>query len=496
MSVNIDTSNIVRTNSLRIGYQLDHWEVRRFLDSQAIRDIAISLHPSLIRNFPWRNSNTAGTPDKGPCTNWNSTTHTGTFDWSDYDAFVQRVKEIGATPWICLFNGYGDPPWSRDPPGMDHNPSTGLPYPDDVKAYCKIWSQRYPGCYWDVVNEPNYMGWDNLDMTKAPAFFTFYRACYDGLKEGDPNCKVSFDRMNMKAFVDYVYANHIPFDFIDFHAYGGDNPTLTTREILDNRARWHYYGSSSRYGITELINMYKAAFSVDPEVIIGEANFSSAWETGADPRNINHEGVVYEAMVNIWSMEMGVTDRVHYTLSSRENPSYPGTYGFGIFNYLDGTPWLPYYFYETLGSLLYRGDQMYYIQETIGNLYGACWQSGSRKVLMLVNKGDTDLNIDINGLSGTFATHIFRNSGYSSFDMDIVDLSTIPSMTVIIMAEVEEPPVSVTVTIENKETGDQKVEIGQDQTVTSFVPRVTEVIAPGETKTITIQPGERLRTVE
>lgn len=53
----------------------------------------------------------------------------------------------------------------------------------------------------------------------------------------------------------------------------------------------------------------------------------------------------------------------------------------------------------------------------------------------------------------------------------------------------------MSVNFENKESGPQTLQVGKDETVTTFVPRDTVVVPAGETRTIELQPGERIRGI-
>lgn len=243
---------------------------------------------------------------------------------------------------------------------------------------------------------PSSIGIGTRTLQGSVRLLNIYKACYNKIKEVDPGSLISFDSVQMKTIFNYVSANQIPFDFYDFHNYGGDDIHASTDYCLLRAGDTYVddFGSTYPLDVVRQMNNNNTMLS-----FCSEANFNSAWIDGTDIRNTHTEGVCYAALQTIYAMEIGLNYRIHYAMSSSKYASSQqpsGGWGFGILNTNNDSPFLPYYFYRLIGQNLSIGDK---IVETISSntdIKAVSWiNKGSTKTL-IVNKSSIKLNISIN----------------------------------------------------------------------------------------------------
>ena len=393
--VQIDLGKVIALNRLSLGTQVDDHGWRHFKDSPSRRAILKEINPGFVRIFQWKMP-----PSRGPCTSWNSSTHTGTFNWQETDQVVNGIIAIGAEPIICVGNAYTG--WSRAPPGMVMNPATSAPYPDDWKEYMKAWVSHYKGKvkYWNSFNEGyHYYPWNASPSDPLyQAFRDLHIAAYEGAHEVDPNCLVSFDAIMIRnAFEDFINGNY-DVDFLDFHSYGGSSVEQSDREILDIRSRMGYFGSGSFVGVEEARQRFIDHKGYDPDIFHGEANWSYVWTPSTDPRNVYMQGAVLAAMQIGWGMELGLTNRVHFVFAD-DSSSTPG-HGFGMIS--DDTEYrrYPFLLYKMLGSQLGEGDPIYSISSNDPHVMPFAWRHGDTINILLVNKAGAPRSVDLSGVKG------------------------------------------------------------------------------------------------
>ena len=151
IEITVNQSNIVNTNHFSTGFQLDGPDIRKWLESSELQQLAEEANFKLVRFFEHRLGKA--------CTYWDERTKTGQWDWDDIDQLVEHVFEIGAEPLIALgFVGYDTRRLTSVPNGMSYNLETGLPYPDQWAAYCAEWVKHfkekgYPVRYYEMINE-------------------------------------------------------------------------------------------------------------------------------------------------------------------------------------------------------------------------------------------------------------------------------------------------------------------------------------------------------
>lgn len=95
--VNINPNQIVRNNTLKLGCHPDHarWTDLR---NATVRQYLMEANIKLVRFFDFRTAS----PRITPCTSWNSTTHSGAFNWTNADEALSLVESMGAEALFCL----------------------------------------------------------------------------------------------------------------------------------------------------------------------------------------------------------------------------------------------------------------------------------------------------------------------------------------------------------------------------------------------------------
>jgi hypothetical protein len=112
----------------------------------------------------------------------------GHFEWDRTDRIVQRAEEAGVD---ILFRLDGEPAWAVPDEGVRSN--NGPPEdPHDFGDFCRALAERYNGRVraYQVWNEPN-LAREWGGFTPSPeGYVELLRACYIGIKTGDPNAIV------------------------------------------------------------------------------------------------------------------------------------------------------------------------------------------------------------------------------------------------------------------------------------------------------------------
>lgn len=217
VDVTINANKITGINNLSLGFMLDWQRWTSFIGNPTQRELARNASFKLVRVFDFRST----TPRLMPCTNWNETTKTGTWNWTNVDALVQRIFEIGAEPLFCLG-------WARDniqnyiPPGMAVNTNTSLPYSGSYAAYAKEWVKHFktlgwPVRYYQIMNEPNfYFGWNPSDTTKLAYYVELWNATAKSMRQENANVLLSQDCITMRNVFDYWLGHGEDVDFWTF----------------------------------------------------------------------------------------------------------------------------------------------------------------------------------------------------------------------------------------------------------------------------------------
>ena len=406
-TITVNVNNVISTVNFRQGVQFDYYDWSRVVDyssRQLYLDYLKEINCGIVRIFVFRQSSM--NPDipvnetsgyMGPCTFWDSENHTGVFNWVNMDKTIDAIRSIGAEPILVLMMPSSTVPFPRNPRGMESD-SNGLPFPDDYAAYCAQYAERYKGKvrFYEVMNEP-YQYWStNEDMSKVSKLLNVYKACYGKIKGADPDSQISFDTVQMRNVFVYMKANNIPFDFYDFHGYGGDDVNDSTNYVLEKAGETFLNDSGEEYSLATMRQKNDNSTMIS---FCSETNFSDTWMGGTDIRNTQSEGVCFSGLQTIYALQIGLNYRIHYTmsnskLSSSSQPS--GGWGFGMINTDDDSPLLPYYFYRLIGQNLSIGDVIVETKSQNSDIKAVSWIHNGTTKTLAVNIGSASVDVSIN----------------------------------------------------------------------------------------------------
>src|SRR4030065_379268 len=94
VNLTVNPLTTVGTNNLSLGFNLHHDYERSTWNSRStLRQLGIDINARMIRLFDI---------EIEPCSSWNDATQTGTFNWQNVDAMIQRIFDTGAQPLIAL----------------------------------------------------------------------------------------------------------------------------------------------------------------------------------------------------------------------------------------------------------------------------------------------------------------------------------------------------------------------------------------------------------
>ncbi|MBS7630255.1 hypothetical protein KEJ47_01555 [Candidatus Bathyarchaeota archaeon] len=429
VTVTIDSSKIVRTNVFFAGFQLDGPDLREWMTTSTLRQLASDAAFKMVRFFEYRLQ---------PCTKWYESSKTGKWSWTQVDTLIQQILQIGAKPLIVL--GFYN--WYRDrletPAGMAVNPTTGLPYPESWASYARAWVKHFKEKnlnveYYELVNEPHhYFDWDNTE--KVGDYIDLFEAAAKAMRAENPNVKISTDASIMKKVLNALISRKIKIDFLSYHGYGVGSLSASDSQIIASAETKYIGESTSIYGVDKAKQVYKQATGIDLPVIKSENNINFAYSSGTDPRIQQMVGVIYNALTVRTFMLKGYMCNIYFnfaTSASTEDDSPSGGYGFGMVNLDNDKPWYPYYLYKLVGTNLYVGDKIIYTTSSSEDVRAVAWIHGSKKNLMIILKANVQKSIYIKGLSGSLT--YFKISNAISWKTPAVQTGLIQASNPILM---------------------------------------------------------------
>jgi hypothetical protein len=410
INVNINAQKIVGYNNLSLGIMLD-WEWKIWLESSTLKELTEDANFKLIRLFDARYQ-TDGSPD--PCISWNDPTESGIFDWTEVDALVQSIFNIGAEPLICL--GYWDLDTKYLPNGMATNPNTELPYTDSWAAYCAKWVEHFnaiglPVRYYEIVNEPyHYYGWDRSETVLMKNYADLYNAAAIAMKKLNPSLMISFDATTQKKALDYFLDNGLEIDYFDVHKYDGSTYTISDDELLSQAEYYRFDQSQNWYSIENARALWLNERGEILPVIFSEYNLNYAWESGTDPRIQKMLGAVWTALVIKTSITRNVNSILYYLYASSASHESNGGYGFGLVNLDNNQPWYPYYVQHMIGNSLSVGDALLEANSYSNDLRVLAWKHGERTCVLLICKTDGNRSVAFSGISESMSISWIDNT--------------------------------------------------------------------------------------
>lgn len=393
--IDVDFGRIIGGNNLSLGVMLQ-WEWKIWLESPILKNKSAASNSRLFRVQDFRIQ---------PCKWWEEQDLEGTYDWTDFDALIQSIYEIGGEPLICI--GRDNRTHYNVPLGMAINPLTGLPHPQSFGAYAsdlvqhskeKGWNVRY----WEIWNEPaNYMFekdeeenpiWGVFNRTRMEYFIELFNVVSGRMHTIDPRMLVGTDASLYKNFFDYFVDHAEDVGFLSFHKYDawgtlGHNPEgyLSDEEILARAGR---IGGQKMYSPREARELWQEKWGIDIPVICSETNLNSAWRNGTDPRIQQIFGAVWYAE----TVRTFITDDVRYFVyfhfASNTLPRATGGAGFGMVNVTwPHEVWYPYIASLLLGSNLGLADPLHQTVSSNQTLVSALsWENNGHLNVLLNHK--------------------------------------------------------------------------------------------------------------
>lgn len=405
VDVTIDVNKVMGINNLSLGFMLD-FEWKSWCDSSVRRGLAQDANFKLIRVFDFRQTS----PRLMPVIDWNESAKTGTFNWTNVDALVQAIFDIGAEPLFCLGWARTDPPITNYlPPGMSVNPATGLPYPESYAAYAVKWVKHFktlgwPVRYYEIMNEPYfYFCTTPFDKkTKLANYVSLWNVVARRMRQETPNILISYDASTMKWVFDYwlLYGDDI--DYLDLHKYDSHiTREYTDTKMFDRGESEKFDTSPTFYGIEEACQKWFNARGKLLPVIISESNFNSAYEAGTDHRIQQVVGAVWLSLVLRKSVLSGVRYYVYYSFSS--SASYrreSGGLGFGMVNSDNNEPWYPYCLQKMLSNNVDVGDCILQSVSSSDDVRSLSWIDKKTLNILLICKVDEPRAVYFAGITG------------------------------------------------------------------------------------------------
>jgi hypothetical protein len=417
VNMTVNASKVVGINNLSLGFQLDWDRWKKFVDRPTQQQLAQDAGFKLIRLFDFRPS-TYGVPRLMPCTSWNESTKTGTWNWASVDSIAQKIFEIGAEPLFCL--GYARSSIQNYiPPGMAVDPTTQLPYPDSFAAYASEWVKHFnqlglPVRFYQIMNEPDaYFGWNADNITKLGYYVDVWNAAARAMRQQNQNILLSQDTIMRKRVLDYWVQYGEDIDFLDFHKYDASEIGQYTDEQMLARAETYFFETGvTMYGVNDARQKWLSLRGKLLPVICSEGNFNSAFTSGTDPKIQQMVGAVWIALVLRMDILKGVNYNIYFEFSSSKSwqETHGTGWGFGMTNQDDDAPWFPYYVNKIIGSNLAIGDSLIQTQSSSDDMRTIGWIHNGKIKILLVCKVDQPRTVSMMGISGEMNASWIDNS--------------------------------------------------------------------------------------
>jgi len=405
VDVAINANQVIGVNNLSLGFMLDWHRWVPFIDRPAQRQLAYDANFKLVRVFDFRKISPYGYSDLMPCTHWNESTKTGTWDWTQVDSLVDAIFDVGAEPLFCLG-------WARDniknyiPRGMAVDPDTGLPYPQSYAAYAREWVRHFesldlPVRFYQISNEPyHYFGWSQ--SPELGHYVEFWNTVARAMRGENPNILLSHDATTIRMVLDYWIEHGDDLDFFDFHKYDAATIGGYSDAQMFNLAELRYFENyGNYYGVEEARQKWFDARGKWLPVICSESNFNYAWETGTDPKMQQMAGSVWIALVLRMGMLKGLACNVYFEFSSSKSgqEARGAGWGFGMINEDDNQPWYPYYVHKMVGSNLAVGDEIVEAESSSNEIRSVAWFHDGKLNILLICKSDEPKTVRLHGIS-------------------------------------------------------------------------------------------------
>lgn len=400
VSVKVNSSTIMGTNALSLGFQISYGSLGLFLRYSQLRELAKEAQFKLVRFFDGLNSSYI--PSMMPCEYFNETSKTGTYNWTVVDYAVEKIFEIGAEPLVSL----GVSPQGKIvlPPGMTTNLTTGLPHPESYASYATEWVKHFKAKGWNVrffeiLNEPwVYFGALPINTTRLGYYMRLFAVCRSAMKQENAAVYVSFDFIHKKPVLDYWLDQNGPdVDSLNFHKYDDSKlpAQYTDAEMFVSAERLE-----SWYSIVEAQQLWLQRRGEHLPMICSESNLNGA-SPKTDVRIQQMTGAVWLALLLRSEILAGVSYHIYYELSSGYHSD---SYGFGMIHRLNHSrtfkPWYAYYLQHLIGNNLNLGDLIVESTTSSEDIRSLAWIHQGTLNLLLISKANASRKIRQEGVAG------------------------------------------------------------------------------------------------
>lgn len=400
----------IGTNSLTLGVEIENrWS--SFMGSAELQGKAKDIGFGLIRIF------TVGGYFV-ECI-WDSSTHTGTYDWTHLDSVMQTIYSVGAEPFICLDIDRMS--------GMSFD-SDGLPSAEDAAQYAKdvtnhVRSKGWHVKYWEIFNEPYWWAFDiqSPPEYKLEKFVNVWNIVAKNIHDILPNALCGTDASGHKAFLDYFVVHGEGVGFLSFHKYDASATWLSPytigyisdAELLESASAGKMEPCAYPdvgYTADEMKSVWKERRGEALPVICSEGNLNSEFNKGSDPRIQKIIGAVWYAEELRDFVLRGVDGSIWFCFDGDE--FWPGGWGetkftskYGFFMVADGgtdpdgiyppfTEFYPYKLHTLIGQNLAVGDTLYKVSSDNESIASAlAWKHSWTYNLLLTGKKDVDSRV-------------------------------------------------------------------------------------------------------
>jgi len=397
VNIDVNSSNIISSNTLSLGFQLAYGSLGIFQGYSELRQLAKDAQFKIIRFFDGLIS--PSIPSMMPCTYFDEATKAGTYNWTSVDDVVSKILLIGAEPLVCLgvFPTGGGAP--RIPSGMIINSTTGLPNPESYAAYATEWVKHFKAKGWNVrfyeiLNEPWVYFGSFPDTVKLDHYMRLFAVSRSRMKQENPNVIVSFDFIHKKPVLEYWLAhNGSDVDSLNFHKYDDWKlpPQYTEEEMLTAAERLGNW-----YSIVEAAQVWYQYRGKHLPMVCSESNFNGASPI-TDPRIQQMTGAVWQALLLRTEILARVSYHVYYELSS----SYvSNSYGFGMINFVGFKPWYPYFVQRMISNNLDVGDPIVESTSSSNDIRSLAWIHHETLNLLLICRTNESQTVNLVGLTG------------------------------------------------------------------------------------------------
>ena len=439
--VTVDSSKVIGTNNLSLGFHLDWERPNYFIDPsrQVYRNLAKDSNFKLVRVFDYRSTSSYGYANIMPCTSWSSATKKcASWNWTTVDSLTDAIFSVGAEPLFVLGAAWA-PISSRIPAGMPINSSTGLPNPDEYANYAKEWVNHFkltgkPVRYYELLNEP-YHWYDSPspNAQKLKDVVNWWNAAARAMRAVNSQIYISNDALTQKEMLDYWvnYGDNV--DSLNFHKYDSGNPgqNYNDAQMFSRAESFMFDDSSSWYGVDTARQIWYNKRGKWLPVMATEFNFNFT----PYPSVQNMTGAVWTSLVIRKAILKGLNYVTYFEFSDGPNAGAE----LGMINYSNNKPWYPYYVQKIIGTNLTVGDSIVNSSSNYNNVSSIAWIDNGKLNILLIHKSPETKTISLSGVSGAFTyqkidnTYPYNNAQIQKGTINAGDTITLKGYTVMLL---------------------------------------------------------------